>query len=185
MSEMMIQNERVPEPIEALRGVRAYSVNRHPAPVELDLDANERTVLPDELLGTFRAIEADTVRKYPEIRELESAIAKKFGIATDRVLATAGGDEAIDRICRAYLGPGREIVLAVPTFEMIERYASMVGAGIKAVDWPSGAFPTSEVCAAMTEDTGVVAIVSPNNPTGSVATVEDFLRVAETAASIG
>ncbi len=41
-----------------------------------------------------------------------------------RALDDAGGDDALDRLCRAWLAPGRSIVLPVPTFEMIPRYAA-------------------------------------------------------------
>jgi histidinol-phosphate aminotransferase len=98
-----------------------------------------------------------------------------------RVLVTAGGDEAIDRICRAYLTSGSELIQPTPTFEMIARYAGLAGANVVSVPWPQGAYPTDEVIARINSATRVVCVVSPNNPTGASASAEDLQRLSEAA----
>src|SRR5690606_14882957 len=47
--------------------------------------------------------------------------------------------------------------------------------------WLGGPFPVDALCAAIDADTGVVVVVSPNNPTGAVATFDDVRRIAEAA----
>ena len=95
---------------------------------------------------------------------------------------TAGADEAIDRTCRAYLQPGREILIPIPTFEMFYRFAAISGGEVKTVPW-SGPFPTESVIEKIGPETALVVMVSPNNPTGYVATPDDLKRVAEAARS--
>jgi histidinol-phosphate aminotransferase len=122
------------------------------------------------------------LRRYPDTAPLEAALAARFGIAPERVAVTAGADDAIDRVCRAYLGPNRRLLLPRPSFEMLDHFATLVGGGLTPVPWPHGPFPLDAFLAALGPDTGIVAVVSPNNPTGAVATAADLRLLAEAAA---
>jgi histidinol-phosphate aminotransferase len=165
-------------PIPSLEGIAPYQVPRHPALVDLILDGNEGRS-PDARLFD-RLVEAgpEILRRYPSPARLEAAIARKFGVEPARVLVTAGADDAIDRCCRAMLCEEREIVLPVPTFEMIPRYARLAGATIRTVDWPDGPYPTNDVLRQVNERTHVIVVISPNNPTGAVATPDDVRKLA-------
>ncbi len=157
----------------------AYSVPRSDAPIDLYLDANEGpridAWLPDE------RIDPERVRRYPKQAELEEVLAARFGLAPDQVVVTAGADDALFRASLAYLGGGRDLAVAVPAFEMIPRYAYLAGAEIREVPETDGRFPTEGVLAAIDAArgrVGMAAVVSPSNPTGSVASGEDLRRVA-------
>ena len=156
-----------------------YTVPSHPAPIDLRLDANEGPPPPLEVIEALAYLDNEVLRRYPRAQELEAVLASKHGVEPQRVVATAGADGAIDRICRAFLGPGRELVLPVPTFEMLGRYADIAGARTVEIDWPSGPFPTNDVLAAVGPDTAMIAVVSPNNPTGAVAENADIVRLSE------
>ncbi len=160
----------------AIEGMVPYKVPRHPAPLDLLLDGIGGLAAPVDLFAGLADADPETlVRGYPDTSELAAILAARLGVTPDRVLVTAGGDDALDRACRAFLAPGRSIVLPVPTFEMIPRYARWAGATVREVPWPGGDWPLEAVLAAVTADTTMVALVSPNNPTGQVATA-DMLR---------
>lgn len=171
----------MPRPAPRVASVTAYSVPRHPAPIDLWLDGNEGQAPPGELFAALAAAGPEALRRYPSTTALATKLAGRLGIAAERVLVTAGGDDAIDRICRAALCEGRTAVVPAPTFEMIARYVRLAGAEVVEVAWPGPAYPIEEVIARIDERTGLVAIVSPNNPTGAVATVEDVRRVCAAA----
>jgi histidinol-phosphate aminotransferase len=120
------------------------------------------------------------LRNYPDLTELEREIAGRFRIDSERVIVTAGADDGIDRVCRAFLGPDREMLLPIPTFEMLYRFAATAGGSIVTVPW-CDAFPTDAVVALIGEQTTIIALVSPNNPTGRVASVDDLQRLAAAA----
>lgn len=172
-------------PAERARGVRAYNPGEIPAWVDLRLDANEGPRADAETLDLLRTLDAETIRRYPDARALEALIAERLGVSAQRVMVTAGGDDAIDRVCRASLEPGREIVLHTPTFEMIRRSAELAGASIAACPWMDGPFPVEEFIGLIGPRTGLVAIVSPNNPTGGVIGVEYLVKICDAAASVG
>jgi len=155
----------------------AYRRADAPAGVDLRLDGNEGPPRPEVLRIASAAIDLDGIRLYPDASILEARLAARMGVDPGCVLVTAGADEALDRACRAFLGPGRSLVCPTPTFEMIERYGQLAGARILEVPWPEGSFPVDAVLARVEADTGLIAVVSPNNPTGAVARREDLARL--------
>lgn len=168
-------------PVAALANAGRYHAPQRPAGMKLVLDLNEGPAVPTSVLAELARIDGEKLRRYPDASRLESLLAERFGVPASRVVVTAGGDDAIERLCRATLAPGREMILPSPTFEMFRRYAHFAGAKIVDLAWPSGAFPTDAVIAAITADTRLIAVVSPNNPTGAVATSRDLRRLAEAA----
>jgi HAD superfamily hydrolase (TIGR01548 family) len=79
------------------------------------------------------------------------------------------------------LAPGRELLIASPTFEMFSRFAKLTGAQVREVAWPTGPFPTDAILELVDDATGVIAVVSPTNPTGAVAAADDLRRLSEAA----
>ena len=149
-------------------------------PGVVKLDGNEGAAPSPSVLARLAQEDVSVLRNYPDPRGLEADIADWLGVDPGRVVVTAGADDALDRVCRAYLRPGRRIVLPVPAFEMMYRFAQAAGGETKTVPW-EGDFPTDAVIAALDDDVSVVAVISPNNPTGRVATAEDLKRVADAA----
>lgn len=168
-------------PVASLANAGRYHAPVRPAGMKLVLDLNEGPAVAPEILASLAKTDGETLRRYPDASRLEKLLAEKFGVAASRVVVTAGGDDAIERMCRATLAPGREMILPAPTFEMFRRYAHFAGAKTVDLAWPSGAFPTDAVIAAINDNTRLIAVVSPNNPTGAVATANDLRRVAEAA----
>jgi histidinol-phosphate aminotransferase len=158
-----------------------YSTPTTGAAIDLFLDANEGPGGCVDVAQLAATLPRDTVRRYAGPGALERQLAARFGLEPGRVLVTAGGDEAIDRACRAFLGPGKELILPIPTFEMIGRYAKQVGATIQTTAWDEGPYPIEGVLRLINERTAVIAVVSPNNPTGAIATAEDLRRLAAAA----
>jgi histidinol-phosphate aminotransferase len=62
---------------------------------------------------------------------------------------------------------------------MIARYATLAGGSVNAVPWLRGPLPTDAMIARADDETAVMAVVSPNNPTGSVATASDLVKLRE------
>lgn len=155
---------------------KPYRVPSFPGPIEIRLDGNEGPAPDPALLGALA--DPELMRRYPDPSGLEARLAERLGVSPDRVLVTAGADDALDRFCRAFVGEGRELILPVPTFEMIARYARVAGARIVEVPW-NGPFPAEAILAATGERTVAVAVVSPNNPTGAVVSASELEKLAE------
>jgi len=155
-------------------------IPRVPATIDLRLDGNQGAAPSAAFLARLGG-DAELLRAYPLDRELEHALAARHGVAVDRVFVGAGADDVLDRLCRAVLAPGRAAVVPVPTFEMLPRYVALTGAQLVSIPWREGPWPRAAVLAALSPATALVAIVSPNNPTGLVATADDVRAVLAAA----
>ena len=169
------------KPSPFLRGIAPYRVPKAGAPVDLCLDANEGAVPPAGVVRALDPISPGVVRSYPDSRPLEEMLARRIGLELDRILVTAGGDDAINRLCRAVLFPGREMIIPVPTFTMLHHFGALAGATVVTVPWAGSAYPVEEVERAVGPDTAVITVVSPNNPTGAVIGAGDLDRLSRAA----
>lgn len=163
--------------------VAAYRVPRHPAPVDLVLDGNEGAYAPPRILRA--GAEAERARRYPSPAALEAKLAARLGVAPERVVVTAGGDDALYRALRIVARPGANVVLPAPTFEMIASYARLHGLTVRTVPWPGATWPREAALGAVDGDTAAIAMVTPNNPTGATATVDDLEAACRAADDAG
>ena len=165
-------------PAARIAGTRPYRVPRAATPMDLFLDGNEGARPPEELLRWVSELSPEVLRRYPSTRTLEKELAERLGVDPKEVLVTAGADDALDRIARAVMEEGRNMVVAAPTFEMIPRYGAMAGGEIRRVRGDGPRFPLQEILAAVDEETALVVAVTPNNPTGVVASREELEELA-------
>jgi len=155
----------------------AYSTPQSGFPVRLRLDRNEGR-LPPQLGEQFWDQAQSLLNRYPDTSDLGSLIARREGVGPDRILVTAGGDDALNRICQAFLTFDDEMILPVPTFEMLERYCRLAGGVPVCVPWTGDDYPLNEVVGNIGSRTKLVAVVSPNNPTGSVIAESQLTELA-------
>lgn len=151
-------------------------------PVDLFLDANEGPPIPAATAAAWAGAIADPElwRRYPDQRPLQRLLARHFSVADDAVALGTGADELLDRICRAWLAPGRTLVAPVPCFVMLRHYVTQSGAQLLPVPWTDGPLPVAALRAACrTSAASVLAITSPNNPTGLVADAGELLELAQ------
>jgi histidinol-phosphate aminotransferase len=149
----------------------------------LRLDFNENTVgCSPRVLQRLRGLDPELLARYPEREPVEKAVAKFLGVSASEVLLTNGVDEAIHLLCETYLEPDDEALIVVPTYSMYKIYAAATGARV--IEIPAGndfQFPAEELLRRITASTRLIAVANPNNPTGSLTSPADLLRIASAA----
>ena len=170
-----------PIPAACVADAVPYRTSPSEHPVTMRLHASEGPPPPRALLEAMFARARGVVNHYPDSQALGALLAERHGLEPDRLLVTAGADEAIDRICRAYLEPGRNLVLADPGFEMIGKCGALVGASLLPYRWMEERFPAEEIRRKIDARTGVVAVITPHNPTGLAMSEADLRAVAESS----
>lgn len=120
--------------------------------------------------------------QYPSARQFESELAHRFGIRPEKVIVTAGADESLDRACRAFLTQGDELLTFAPSFEMIARFGALSGASIVTVPWLDEDISASSLLDKISDQTRLVVLVSPNNPTGRAVPSEIIADIASQCA---
>lgn len=147
------------------------------------LDFSESTQPPaPHVAEAIRAyVETGRLRLYPAYGRFQERLAAYAGVAPAQALLTNGSDSAIQLITHVLLEAGDEMVMARPGFFVTEACARSAGARVIAPEYPRAdmAFPLEAVLAAVTPRTRLIVVVTPNNPTGttaSLAQIETILR---------
>lgn len=120
---------------------------------------------------------------------LRHAVAATYpGMTAAHVLATAGVSEAIVLACLAHRAPGANFVIPTPAFHALIDVPRELGYEIRTIPLraESGfALDADAVIAAMDEDTRIVLLNSPHNPTSRVYDHDAVLRIADAARAVG
>jgi histidinol-phosphate aminotransferase len=119
--------------------------------------------------------------RYPDSNgfALKSALAAKFDVALDWITLGNGSNDVLELAAAAVLAPGRSCVYAQHSFAV---YALATQArGARAIVVPARALghDLEAMAAAIADDTALVYIANPNNPTGTfvpAGEIEAFLR---------
>jgi histidinol-phosphate aminotransferase len=126
------------------------------------------------------------LNRYPEPQPqaLIERLAALYGVPTSSVLATRGGDEAIDVLSRIYLRAGTDAILqCTPTFGIYQVAARIQGAGVVEIplDHAQGwALDPERLLAAWQPNIKLVYLCSPNNPTANLLDVTAIEEICKT-----
>jgi histidinol-phosphate aminotransferase len=173
------------KPADRIGDLRPYAPPLRDSRIILALDNNEGAPIDASMLGVICTVSPEDISVYPDQSPLEARIARQFSIDPERVVLTCGGDDAIDRVCRALLSPGDTMLTHAPGFVMIPRWAQLAGADVRSIDWLSGPFPIGLFLESIDETTTLVSLISPCNPTGQIITTDDILAIVERARLVG
>jgi histidinol-phosphate aminotransferase len=149
----------------------------------LRLDFNENTEgCSPRVLQRIRQITAEELACYPEREPVERLVAQHFGLLPEQLLLTNGVDEAIHLVCETYLSPGDEVIIVTPTFGMYEVLAEATGANVIRVQSDGEfRFPHQATLQAISSNTRLIAIASPNNPAGTVVSRDEIVQLCTAA----
>ncbi len=143
--------------------------------VRLDSNENAYGLAPRVKQAIQEAI--GQAHRYPDAarREFSDLVAQKHRVSTEQVLIGCGSVELLQAAARALTGPKKKVVLASPTFEVIGRAAEALGAQVVRVPLTKDfAHDVSAMREQLGEDTGLVYICNPNNPTASLTPRKDL-----------
>jgi histidinol-phosphate aminotransferase len=119
---------------------------------------------------------AASANRYPrmEYQSLVERIAGLLHVKPNQVLLGCGSTEILRMAAFAFLGNGRQLIQASPTFEAIEHYARAAGSEIMSVRLTPGfAHDLDGMLARATASTTLVYICNPNNPTATLTPRKD------------
>ncbi|WP_411347336.1 histidinol-phosphate transaminase [Paenibacillus sp. WLX2291] len=99
--------------------------------------------------------------------ELTAELAQHLGVQSNQIIFGCGSDEIISLTARAFLEPGDETIMADQTFSVYKSNAEIEGAEVVEVPLVDGTHDLHAMIAAVSEDTKIVWVCNPNNPTGT------------------
>lgn len=145
------------------------------------LASNENPFGYSKKLDEYFAKQFPSFDIYPDgyTAELRSALANKLTVSEDQLVFGSGTDEIVQMVGRAFFYPGVNTVTPSPTFPQYKHSALIEGATIKEVPTINGYHDLQGMLDAIDENTNVVWLCSPNNPTGSVISRDKFIAFME------
>ena len=152
----------------------------------LRLHLNENTGgCSPRVLEAVRGISAEEVAYYPDYSVLSRECADYLGVREAQLVLTNGLDEGLLALTVAAFGRAagssgaREAVIPGPAFEMYSVFVKAAGGRIVSIPPGEGlSFPAGEVCNAVTEDTRIIFLTNPNNPTGQLIPRDAIREIA-------
>jgi histidinol-phosphate aminotransferase len=146
------------------------------------LDRNESAYGPcEKAKAAFHEAISDGNR-YPgtDVENLRAAVAALHGVHVENITLGCGSNELLRTAAEVWLGPGKSLVMASPTYDFIAHAAVLVGAKVRIVKLNRYYSHDLDGMLAKTgATTGLVYICNPNDPTGTLtpkADLEGFLR---------
>ena len=144
------------------------------------LNSNENPYAPSASVATSIRSAIGAVNRYPlaGYNSLVEQIAGVHHIGSDRVLLGCGSTDVLRMAASAFLGNGKQLIQASPTFEAVEHYARAVDSEVISVSLTPGfAHDLDGMLARSSPSTTLVYICNPNNPTASLTPRRDLETV--------
>lgn len=110
---------------------------------------------------------------------IRQALAEHYGLSMEQIIMGNGSDEIVQQITRTYLEPGTNSVMASPTFSMYKINVVIEGAEAREVPLIDGVHDLEAMLAQIDEQTRVVWICNPNNPSGTYVNQKELERFLE------
>ncbi len=123
------------------------------------------------------ASQLDTLPIYPDGASmlLRWELAEFLKVQPEQLIFGNGSDEVVQMISRAYLGEGTNTVMATPTFPQYRSNAMIDGAELIEVPLKNGVHDLNAMAEAINDETRVVWVCNPNNPSGTIVTESELL----------
>ncbi|MGL4398443.1 MAG: histidinol-phosphate transaminase [Luteolibacter sp.] len=147
--------------------------------------SNENPLGPSPLAKAAMREALETAHIYPDGGgyRLRSAIAESFEMELSNVVLGNGSNEIIELLCHTFLNRETELIAAEHAFVVYKLMATLFGAKYVEVPDPDFIHDLDGMADAITDQTRLVFIANPNNPTGTMvgqAAIDRFMeRVPE------
>lgn len=139
----------------------------------INLASNESPYGPSPRVPPAIRREATRVGSYPDPRavELKRAICNYVGVGAKCVTVGNGSDELVDLACKAFLDPGEQALIPLPTFAMYELACRINGGEPKFYELPNFEWRAAKLKRVL-RGTKLAFVGRPNNPTGNGISLE-------------
>jgi len=142
--------------------------------IKLASNENPRGIGP----RTRAAIEASIadVARYPDGNgfELKQKLSARYGVDMSAIVLGNGSNDVLELVASAFLGPGRAAVYSQHAFAVYPLATQARGARAIVVPAKNYAHDLDAMAKAVDDETFVVWVANPNNPTGTLARADEL-----------
>ncbi|MCP4456422.1 MAG: histidinol-phosphate transaminase [Cytophagales bacterium] len=147
----------------------------------IKLSQNENPLGPSPMALKAVSEHSESMNRYPEpySQKLEVELASHVGVLPENIFACAGLVESLDIIIRNFVKNGQNMIIPETTFvaykvlsklfEVDTRFSTMTHYGID----------INSIIENYNDDTSVIIIANPNNPTGTYINQDELIKLLE------
>jgi histidinol-phosphate aminotransferase len=150
-----------------------------PAETVIKLASNENPLGPSPMARAAMQKVITHLHLYPDGNAfyLKRKLADKLGLKPENLVLGNGSNEIIEFVGHALMGPGVDVVVSQYCFAIYVLMTKMFDANPVVVPARDYGHDLPAMLAAVTPRTKVMFVANPNNPTGTLASREDVLRL--------
>ncbi len=168
-----------PEPRPGILGITAYKGGDSALPGQkqvIKLASNESPFGPSPKAAAAFQAAAQNMHRYPDggCTALREALADKHNLDPANIVCGAGSDEIFGLLCRAYTGPGDEVLYNEHGFLIFPIAARACGATPVTAPETNLKADVDALLNAVSERTKILFLANPNNPTGSYLSLDEL-----------
>lgn len=173
-----------PTPRPGILSIEPYVPGKSALPGQtktIKLSSNEGALGPSRCAVEAAREAAETMHRYSDGGSvgLRAAIGKRFGLDPERIVCGTGSDELIALLCKAYAGPGDEVLYSQYGFVMYPIGAHAAGATPVAAAETNYTASVDALLAEANAKTKLCFLANPNNPTGTYLPASEVRRLRE------
>ncbi len=178
-----------PAPRPALAALPVYkpgksagvAMKEHAIAEAIKLASNENPYNPLPSVQEAADRGAFGANRYPDHRAtaVRERLAAHWGLTPDQVAVGCGSVGLLQQLLLTFVDPGQQVLYAWRTFESYPIYAALVAADIVTVPLRRQSLDLPALTAAVTPDTRMVLVTSPNNPTGTAVRSDHFAELLD------
>lgn len=164
-----------------LKSIKGYDTPPYIENFLMKLDTNENILGPSpKVIDAIKNITEEDIKFYPAYGELAKELADFNNLNANQVLATNGCDEALNYVFDTFISAEDEVITVKPSFAMPKIYANAIGCVYKELEYDEKwVFPTDKLIKNITEQTKLIILTTPNNPTGDAISRESVLKILD------
>ncbi|STD15482.1 Putative phenylalanine aminotransferase [Dermatophilus congolensis] len=170
----------------ALEGVVSYKPGRPPQQADgvdaFKMSSNENPYPPlPSVINVINHAVAH-LNRYPgmDMHDLRTALATRWDVSPDHIIPGAGSSGVLQQLVTATVETGKEVIYAWRSFEMYPILIALAGG--RSVQIPllaDGRHDLEAMAAAITPETSLILLCTPNNPTGPIITHREAIDFLE------
>ncbi len=151
----------------------------------IKLSQNENPLGPSTLALKSVREQVGSINRYPEPHSttLKGVFANHLGLTPDNIFVCAGLVETLDILIRNIIKPGENLVIPEITFVAYRLLARVFHVDTHFAKMNNYAIDIDSVIEQADDNTKVIILASPNNPTGTIICEKDLVSVLNNVSS--
>lgn len=157
------------KPIEELE--REYGISG-----SIKLASNENPLGPSPKAMNAIQQAVGNLHRYPDgsCYYLTHRLAERLEVSPAEIVFGNGSNELIELLVSTFLTPGQEVITSHPTFLVYEKMVQAHGGVNRVIPLKKMRHDLTAIASAVGENTRLIFLDNPNNPTATVFSVEEF-----------